>query len=86
MFPKLDQELLWLFPKRKLLHQKMDNFMDMLYEVILKKRDLMKTDRIEGNDLEENEKDLLTLMLESEDKGEGILSDKELKVLLKIQY
>lgn len=59
--------------------------MDMLDEVVQKKRELLKHGQVRNNDLEENERDLLTLMLESEEKGEGALSDKELKVLLKIK-
>ncbi|GAA5801590.1 hypothetical protein HPULCUR_007038 [Helicostylum pulchrum] len=82
MFPTLDQELLWLFPKRKLLHQKLDTLMDMLDEVVQKKRELLKQGQVRNNDLEENERDLLTLMLESEEQEEGSISDKELKANL----
>ncbi|KAI8054831.1 cytochrome P450 [Thamnidium elegans] len=76
MFPRLDQELLWLFPKRKVLHQKLDTLMDMLDEVIQNKRELLKQGQVRNDDLEENERDLLTLMLESEELDEGSLSDK----------
>ncbi|GAA5814314.1 hypothetical protein MFLAVUS_007808 [Mucor flavus] len=82
MFPRLDQELLWLSPKRKLLHQKLDTFLDMLDEVIQNKRELLKRGQVRNNDLEENERDLLTLMLESEEQEEGSLSDKQLKANL----
>jgi cytochrome P450 len=34
---------------------------------------------VQNDDLEENEKDLLTLMIERGKRGEGILSDAELK-------
>ncbi|KAG2229948.1 hypothetical protein INT48_003493 [Thamnidium elegans] len=82
MFPRLDQELLWLFPKRKVLHQKLDTLMDMLDEVIQNKRELLKQGQVRNDDLEENERDLLTLMLESEELDEGSLSDKQLKANL----
>ncbi|GAA5814312.1 hypothetical protein MFLAVUS_007806 [Mucor flavus] len=79
IFPSLDQKLLWLFPKRRELHRKLDTFMGMLDEVVQNKRKLMKQGQNTNQDLEENERDLLTLMLESEEKGEGALSNEELK-------
>lgn len=80
IFPSLDQRILWLFPKRRELHRKLDTFMGMLDEVIQNKRKLMKKGQNMNQDLEENERDILTLMLESEEKGEGALSNGELKV------
>jgi cytochrome P450 len=80
VFPKLDQELLWLFPKRTMLHKKMGYFLDMLNEVVQNKRDLLENGQVNNNNLDENERDLLTLMIESEGKGEGKLTDAELKV------
>jgi cytochrome P450 len=79
-FPILDQKFLWLLPKRRQLHKKMDYFLDMLDDVIKVKRDLLKKGHVHNDDLEENERDLLTLMIESENRDEGNLSDAELKV------
>lgn len=82
IFPVLDQSLLWLFPKRKLLHQHLDEFLSVMDEIILHKRELIKNSKNKNNDLEENEKDFLTLMIESELRGEGAMSNEELKVCL----
>ncbi|GAA5801589.1 hypothetical protein HPULCUR_007037 [Helicostylum pulchrum] len=79
IFPMLDQSLLWLFPKRKLLHQHLDEFLSVMDEIILNKRELIKNSKNKNNDLEENEKDFLTLMIESELRGEGAMSNEELK-------
>ncbi|KAI9472014.1 MAG: cytochrome P450 [Benjaminiella poitrasii] len=79
-FPSLDsKKFLWMFPKRQRIHQEMDRFLDMLNQVIYKKREMLDKGYTNNDSLEENEKDLLTLMIESERKGEGILSDEELK-------
>nr|BDB32877.1 cytochrome P450 monooxygenase [Thamnidium elegans] len=82
IFPVLDQSLLWLFPKRKLLHQYLDEFLSVMDEIILHKRELIKNSKNENNDLEENEKDFLTLMIESELRDEGVMSNEELKANL----
>lgn len=52
----------------------------MLDDVIEAKRKLIKKGVFHNEDLEENEKDLLTLMTESENRDERRLSDEELKV------
>lgn len=56
--------------------------MDKLDEVIQYKRDLLSKGQKNNEDLE-NERDLLTLMIESEQRGEGALTDEELKVAQK---
>nr|BDB32844.1 cytochrome P450 monooxygenase [Thamnidium elegans] len=78
IFPVLDQSLLWLFPKRKILHQKLDIFMDKLDQVIQSKRNQLSEGHTSNIDLE-HERDLLTLMIESEQRGDGALTDLELK-------
>ncbi|KAI7894926.1 cytochrome P-450 cyp509A1 [Mucor mucedo] len=77
-FPIFDTKLRWMFPKRVQLHKEMDSFLEMLDEVIFKKREAIKNG-LQNNALEDNEKDLLTLMIESEDLQEGGLTDEELK-------
>lgn len=52
----------------------------MLDEVIDNKRNLLKEGIVYNSNLLENEKDVLTLMIESESIGEGLLTDEELKV------
>lgn len=78
LFPSLDTRLLWLFPKRQVLHKELNRFLIMLDKVILAK----KTTQQENEYLDENEKDLLSLLMESEAKGDGTMSDIELKVYI----
>lgn len=77
IFPILDKDLLWMFPKRIQAHKEMDRFLKMLDGIILNKREALEKEKLENK--EENEKDLLTLMIESENRGEGNLSNSELK-------
>lgn len=56
--------------------------MQMLHEVIINKRNLLKEGHVENDALEENERDLLTLMIESENRSEVILTGEELKANL----
>lgn len=80
LFPFLDTTLLWLFPERMRLHKKLEKFLDMLDGVIERRRDLLKEGNDHNSHLQENEKDLLTLLIESEHRGEGSLTHEELKV------
>lgn len=75
----MDTDFLWLFPKRREIHRQMDEFLGMLDGVIQNKKTALKAGT-QNDALEENEKDLLNLMIESGEKGEGILTDRELKV------
>ncbi|KAI8079517.1 cytochrome P450 [Gilbertella persicaria] len=79
LFPVLDTSLLWLFPKRQAMHRELNRFLDMLNAMIVHKREQIENGDLQNKDLEENEKDLLTLMIESEKRGEGILSNQELQ-------
>lgn len=65
-----------MLPKRKRIHDKTLEFLEMLQTVIDNKRQVLKNKNID--DIEDNEKDLLTLMLEGELRGEGVLTDREL--------
>jgi cytochrome P450 len=85
LFPKMDTKFLWMFPKRQELHREMDEFLEMLDGVIQNKKNALK-EGAHNDSLEENEKDLLSLMIESGEKGEGILSDVELKVINILVY
>lgn len=66
-----------MFPKRIQAHKEMDCFLKMLDEIIINKRKVLEKEKLENK--EENEKDLLTLMIESENRGEGNMSNSELK-------
>ncbi|CAO3624112.1 unnamed protein product [Cunninghamella echinulata] len=76
LFPKLEQNYLWLFPKRQKEFQELYKWRNLLSQVIENKRKELKENKSE--DLDDSEKDLLTLMLESELNGEGVLSNEEL--------
>ena len=78
-FPIFDQALLWLFPKRMAVHKEMKRFNGMLSQVIENKRAQIASG-VQNDNSQENEKDVLTLLIESEQRGEGVLSDEELKV------
>ncbi|CAO3644051.1 unnamed protein product [Mucor hiemalis] len=79
LFPSLEKYFLWLFADRQRLHKRLDKFLDKLDEVIKNKRKLLNQGNVHNSNLQENEKDLLTLMIESEFRGEGALSNEEIK-------
>ncbi|KAI8093087.1 cytochrome P-450 cyp509A1 [Halteromyces radiatus] len=76
LFPFLEQKLLWFFPKRQQVHKTLDKFLGMLNGIVEHKRRVLRENV--DNGVEEAEKDLLTLMIESELRGEGVLTNDEL--------
>lgn len=81
MFPTLDTKLRWLFPERQNIHKEMDIFSDMLDKVIEHKKQMIESG-VKNAVLEENERDLLDLMIESEKESDGeVMSAEELKVI-----
>lgn len=78
-FPILEKRFLWLFPERRQVHATLTKFLGMLQDVIEHKRQVLKDKdaNLESGD-DDAEKDLLTLMIESELRGEGVLTNKEL--------
>ncbi|CAO3599673.1 unnamed protein product [Absidia cylindrospora] len=88
IFPFLDKYFLWLLPERKQKHRLLHQFHDLLNEVIVKKRETLrlKYER-NGNKFDDDEeKDLLTLMMEGEFTGEGALTHEELKSNLNVFF
>ncbi|ORZ24374.1 cytochrome P-450 cyp509A1 [Absidia repens] len=86
--PFLDKYFLWLLPERRQKHKLLNQFHEILNEVIEKKRKnlRLKYER-NGNKFDDNEeKDLLTLMMEGEFTGEGELTDEELKSNLNVFF
>lgn len=78
LFPFLERHFLWLLPNRRRQHQDLTELLGLMQSMVEKK----KADFAEGakSNVKDNEKDLLTLMIEqSEDEG-GILSNDELMV------
>lgn len=80
LLPKLDTDFLWMFPKRTQIHKEMDRFVNMLQKVIENKRSVLQNGNYQNEALEENERDLLSLMIESENRGEGVMTNEELIV------
>ncbi|KAI8070960.1 cytochrome P450 [Gongronella butleri] len=76
-FPILDKKLLWLLPSRREAFKRMDKFTGMLNDIIDHKRRVLREQQDQGT-TEEHERDLLTLMLEGELRGEGVLTNEEL--------
>lgn len=81
VFPILDEKFLWLSSKRRQMHKDLDHFIGMIEHVIQARRNEINLGDWHNKNLEENEKDILSLMIESENRGEGILSNEELKVV-----
>ncbi|KAI8886510.1 cytochrome P450 [Backusella circina FSU 941] len=79
IFPALDKYFLWMFPKRKHAHKCLHKFLQLVDKVIAEKRDLLKSGKLFNEFLDENEKDILTLMIEAEQTGEGIMTETELR-------
>ncbi|RCI02599.1 hypothetical protein CU098_004206, partial [Rhizopus stolonifer] len=73
------QKLSKLVPHRRELHQKVDHSLDMIDQIIINKGEQVEKGDLQNTFLEENEKDLLPLMIESEKRGEGAMSNEELK-------
>jgi cytochrome P450 len=74
VFPVFDTTLVNWFPKRAQKHQQMTRFLAMLDTIIEAKRHHLET--VE----EEENRDLLTLMIESEQEGQATLTNEELRV------
>ncbi|KAG1114134.1 hypothetical protein G6F42_014272 [Rhizopus arrhizus] len=81
-FPALDTDYLWLFPKRQEIHKELEIFLDMVREIIAKKRQtLTEQKRLKelavsngeavGDVERASDKDILTLLIESADAEEN---------------
>ncbi|KAI9253390.1 cytochrome P450 [Phascolomyces articulosus] len=79
LLPILDTKLVHWFPKRQEAHQSLTNFLNMLDKIIINKRETIQEKR--DKQIEDNEKDLLSLMIESEMNEEdgAVMSNEELK-------
>ncbi|GAB5591312.1 hypothetical protein Unana1_06212 [Umbelopsis nana] len=75
LFPVFDRKFLWALPKRREAHRNLDDFLEMLKQLIVQKRNKLK--HAGERNKKDSEKDLLTLMIESEFNGEGALTDEE---------
>lgn len=84
VFPALDSRFLWLFPDRQKRHQDLTEFMNMLNDVIVHKRRVLKENKDALNQIKDHEKDLLTLLLEESESvtEDAKLSNEELQVII----
>jgi cytochrome P450 len=81
LFPQLDTKYLSWFKRRQEVHDMLTEFIGNINDIINQKRQLVKENK--NNKSDDAEKDLVTLMIESEGKGEGEgLSNEELQVQL----
>lgn len=80
LFQIFDDELKWMFPHRVAAHKDLDKLLDNIDKVVMERKAEMATKNSRFANIPEAEKDILTLMLEAEQQGEGKLSDLELKV------
>ncbi|KAI9493596.1 cytochrome P450 [Zychaea mexicana] len=78
LLPSLETRWLFLFPKRKQAHKELDIFLGKIREIIAKKRETLVNDSSIA-EKRTSEKDLLTLMLEASEEGNGKLTDEELQ-------
>ncbi|KAG0165498.1 cytochrome P450-dit2 [Apophysomyces sp. BC1015] len=76
-FPLLEQKFLRLFPGRQKVHGDLTRYLGLVDKLIKDKRKEIRQNTT-GCLLKDNEKDLLHLLIESEEK-EGTLTDDELK-------
>ncbi|KAI8377163.1 cytochrome P450 [Choanephora cucurbitarum] len=79
LFPVLEQKFLWMFPKRKAVHHQLSLFLKMMDDVIVNKRQEIQAGNTSNKHLNESEKDILTLLIEAEQRGEGVMTDEVLK-------
>lgn len=80
LFQIFDDELRWMFPHRVSAHKDLDRLLANIDNVIAEKRAEMAVNGTSSSNIPAAEKDILTLMLEAEQQGEGKLSDLELRV------
>ncbi|KAI8089192.1 cytochrome P450 [Halteromyces radiatus] len=78
LFPIFDTKLLNWFPKRRRIHDNLTNFLNMLGTIIEQKR-LLLNQHNHDKVMDEEERDLLSLMIESEQGENATLSNEELR-------
>ncbi|CDH48236.1 cytochrome p450 [Lichtheimia corymbifera JMRC:FSU:9682] len=79
VFPSLDTWLLPFNPSRKQKHAEADKLLGMIDQIILEKRKTLQNKSSTATEKQDEEKDLLTMMIEAENSGEGVLTNQELR-------
>jgi cytochrome P450 len=78
IFAHLDFLTQYISPSRRRSMAATAKFNGMIEDLITRKRDEIRSNKAE--DIPDNEKDLLRLMIEADDRGEGFTSVEELRV------
>lgn len=78
-FPIFDTKLRWMFPSRVKVHQDLKVFLSKITEVIVEKRASFTNSGIMDS-VNDNEKDLCTLMIEAEESEGGKLTNEQMMV------
>ncbi|KAI7882939.1 cytochrome P450 [Lichtheimia hyalospora FSU 10163] len=78
MFPILETWLLPFNSSRKYKHAEANKFLRMIDQIIIEKRKTLQSKSSAG-EKEDQEKDLLTMMIEAENSGEGVMTNEELR-------
>lgn len=81
IFPTLDSDLLWMLPQRQKIHKELDIFLKMIDTIIQQKKEAIREGKA-NKEIDDNERTLLDLMMNSGEDGGDIMSDEELKVLM----
>ncbi|KAI9306823.1 cytochrome P450, partial [Cunninghamella echinulata] len=80
VFPLFDSTLLRFFPKRQKIHDNLTEFTNMMDTIIEDKRKQLLAEKLDQDTVkDQSERDLLTLMLESENDEQVVLSNEELR-------
>ncbi|KAL9559225.1 hypothetical protein MBANPS3_000542 [Mucor bainieri] len=79
LFQIFDDELKWMFPHRVAAHRDLDKLLGNIDRVIEERKAELASSKSKFSTIPDAEKDILTLMLEAVQQGEGKLSDPELR-------
>ncbi|KAI9493100.1 cytochrome P450 [Zychaea mexicana] len=78
IFPSIERHFWSWIPERRKAHQEVSKFLNMMSKMVQEKREALGKTSTDQPSIRENEKDLLTLMIEAEREGQGRLTDEEL--------
>ena len=81
-YPRIDRIYRWISPAREERYQATFRLVELIDNLIEKRREELEKNP-DLNDLSLKEKDLLTLMLEAQMRGEGSWSHTELRVCMR---
>ncbi|KAI8391099.1 cytochrome P450 [Radiomyces spectabilis] len=88
VFPQIDSIRAWFFPSRRARLEGTAKLNNLLLNMAQERRRFLTEQKATGQEdtKSDSEKDLLTLMLEAEIRGEGNLSDEELRTNMAMMF